>query len=649
MECLEESKEVKTSIILCIGECVNISIDYDLALLSKTIKNTLNDIMIQENILNIPIPNIPIMRADIDVIISMMVKLNSKDRDIIGIMNDFKGLLRNENTERIIGILNVIDFLDVCVENISLLTLLCNNFLIDIKRLDKFSDLTVFIQNTINDKLKMNKKGIVSCGIHHTAMIINNELFTFGGNTHGQLGLGIRYNLGLVQEQDKDLNPNITKPTKVFINDKKQNTITPSVTYVACGGYHTIFIADNRAYACGNNSFGQLGIRVKRRDIKNNDILILGVNGELYNNDMNDTVLEDNITEEDITEDEFAEILENTLDDEMDYLYLYDHCHTYNQDYRSKPVMIKELINCKIVACGTFHSIIYANNSFYSFGRNDRGQLGLGDAMDRHAPERISFFDRCNIRIDDNTKIDISCGELHTYIMIDGRIYVFGDNHYYQLGLGEYPFHMNTYGLHEPLQQHNYESCNSSYDACEICNKNSIINNGIYTNHNILPKYVACGGYHTLLLNNDNRVYCCGQNNRGQLGNHLTVFSRKIVRKINLLEKEEIITMGCGKYHSIVGVKCNLTRDNANDKYKIIVFGDNDYGQLGNDSEYMQSIPLEIEIMQNLQYIACGAYHTVIVADNRVYTFGCNNNGQLGHGHNNSINVPTKLENIILC
>ena len=37
-------------------------------------------------------------------------------------------------------------------------------------------------------------------------------------------------------------------------------------------------------------------------------------------------------------------------------------------------------------------------------------------------------------------------------------------------------------------------------------------------NFSLKVKYLECGGYHTMLITDDNQIFGCGLNDRGQLG-----------------------------------------------------------------------------------------------------------------------------------
>ena len=78
----------------------------------------------------------------------------------------------------------------------------------------------------------------VAVGFHHTAVISGGKLYTFGMNTHGQLGDGTTYHNYC--------------PTEITV-------LRAKVTAVAAGSYHTAVISDGKLFTFGNNAHGQLG------------------------------------------------------------------------------------------------------------------------------------------------------------------------------------------------------------------------------------------------------------------------------------------------------------------------------------------------------------------------------------------------------
>ena len=75
-----------------------------------------------------------------------------------------------------------------------------------------------------------------SCGIAHSLIVTNNEVYAFGDNVHYQCTGKEQY---------------YKKPKKVELN---------GIIKVAAGGAHSLFLSSNhKIYACGLNSCGQVG------------------------------------------------------------------------------------------------------------------------------------------------------------------------------------------------------------------------------------------------------------------------------------------------------------------------------------------------------------------------------------------------------
>merc|ERR1712100_605858 len=80
------------------------------------------------------------------------------------------------------------------------------------------------------------------------------------------------------------------------------------------------------------------------------------------------------------------------------------------------------------IECGINHSLcIDINYDLYVFGNNGFAQLGLGDTKNRNKP--IKHPSLSNI-------IDVSNGGYHTFVKTsNNEIYAFGNNQYSQLGI----------------------------------------------------------------------------------------------------------------------------------------------------------------------------------------------------------------------
>ncbi|XP_019885490.2 secretion-regulating guanine nucleotide exchange factor-like isoform X3 [Camponotus floridanus] len=135
---------------------------------------------------------------------------------------------------------------------------------------------------------------------------------------------------------------------------------------------------------------------------------------------------------------------------------------------------------------------------------------------------------------------------------------------------------------------------------------------------------IVGGAGHTLILDTDGRIYSCGLNDKGQTGNDNTEQRNVLTfEKIHALEHKIVIDVCCGWDSSAA-----LTRDG-----ELYVWGSNRYGQLGLDHIVFPTIsqPHKISIGEKIRCISMGLRHTAIVTENReVYICGANNRGQLG-------------------
>ena len=95
-----------------------------------------------------------------------------------------------------------------------------------------------------------------------------------------------------------------------------------------------------------------------------------------------------------------------------------------------------------------------------------------------------------------------------------------------------------------------------------------------------------------------------------------------------------VISIAGGYLHSVA-----LKSDGT-----VWAWGNNTYGQLGDDSAADKTIPTEIDGISNVSAIASGYYHTIVLkSDGTVWTWGDNSFGQLGNGTNNNSSAPVKV------
>ena len=251
---------------------------------------------------------------------------------------------------------------------------------------------TTFTQITTNvDNIKE-----IYCGAHHTFILKNDgTLWGCGWNNHSQLGLG------------DTTNRNTFTQITTNANDIKS---------VYCGDNHTLILKnDGTLWSTGHNGYGQLGlgdnnnrytftqITTNVNDIKEiycglRHAFILKNNGTLWGcgfNGNGELGLGDTTNR-----NTFTQITTNVND-------------------------IKEIY------CGGSHTFILKNNgTLWGCGYNDHGELGLGDTANRYTFTQITT----NV----NDIKEIYCGYHYALILEnDGTLWGCGKNDYGQLGLGD--------------------------------------------------------------------------------------------------------------------------------------------------------------------------------------------------------------------
>lgn len=250
-------------------------------------------------------------------------------------------------------------------------------------------------------KLENNIYARVKCastGSKHSAIIdVNNNVWTFGNNHSGQLGL-----------EDKN---NRNRPNQI-IGFKAQQ--------VSCGEFHIVIIdMNNNVWTCGSNYVGQLGLN----DRKDRDILtqILGLKAKQVSAGSNHTILID-------LDDNIWTFGENN----------YGQLGLGHTNNIKVPTQIITFISCdgqeikaraKQVSAGHNHTtLIDLEDNAWTFGDSRFGQLGLGEFLIQNSPNKIP-----NLKAK-----QISAGDYHTGLIdTKNNVWMFGCNRSGQLGLDD--------------------------------------------------------------------------------------------------------------------------------------------------------------------------------------------------------------------
>ena len=154
-------------------------------------------------------------------------------------------------------------------------------------------------------------------------------------------------------------------------------------------------------------------------------------------------------------------------------------------------------------------------------------------------------------------------------------------------------------------------------------------------------KPLSTGYSSTCAIASDNRAYCWGSGNNGQLGNGSTADSRVpvAVNMSGALAGKTIKQILAGGDHG-----CVVASDD-----KMYCWGLNNNGELGNNSSVNSSVPVAVNTDgvlagKTIRQMSAGFSSTCAVdSEYNMYCWGYNDNGQLGNNSTNNSRVPARV------
>jgi alpha-tubulin suppressor-like RCC1 family protein len=231
-------------------------------------------------------------------------------------------------------------------------------------------------------------------------------------------------------------------------------------------------------------------------------------------------------------------------------------------------------------------------SSLWVWGWNYYGELGTDNTVPVSSPVQTI----CG----GNNWAAVACGYGHTAaIKYDGTLWLWGENYSGELGVNDAVWHSS------PLQT--------------VCGGNNWSS-------------VSCGATHTGAVKTDGTLWLWGENYSGQLGDNSTDDKSSPVQTVMGGNDWKQVT--CGYAHTLA-VKVDGT---------LWVWGINYRGQLGtNDTTYVSSPVQTIAGGTNWFQAHAGYTHSVAIKkDGTLWTWGGNNNGQLGNGTTNNSSSPAQ-------
>ena len=268
------------------------------------------------------------------------------------------------------------------------------------------------------------------------------------------------------------------------------------------------------------------------------------------------------------------------------------------------------------VALGTNHTCgITIDNNLWCWGENTRGQLGVGDFVNRTSPTQVKVAKDESLTDKFFTDVlSISLGSSHTCaIKLDHTLWCWGLNYYGQLGLGNSGTGTNQYSPRQvKISEDEFLTDVSS---------------------------VSLGEFHTCALKTDGTLWCWGRNYYGQLGlgnNDDKTYPTQVTGLTN------ISSINLGRRYS-----CVVKKDGT-----LWCWGQNEDYQLGIGNNTNQNLPKQVKASENenefltdVSSVSLGEVHTCVnKTDGTLWCWGFNAHGQLGIGSTTAQPFPTQVK-----
>lgn len=310
----------------------------------------------------------------------------------------------------------------------------------------------------------------------------------------------------------------------------------------------------------------------------------------------------------------------------------------------SKPVLVSK----KIVAysAGADHAAAIDDQGvLYTWGNNDKGQLGTGDTTSRKKPTKVKL---------DTDAVNVWCGDKVTLVQTsDNNVYGFGDNSGNMLGFKTRSAVLKTPTINEYLSGDTIDKIvfsdgfalalirgavwgwgkNASNRLC-ACDKNveyaqqldDSISSGIVD--------IAAGANHCFAVSTGGELYGWGSNTFRQLGTDSISRVAETPTLIEILDNKKnvlgIVRIASNGNHTLAA-----TSDGA-----VWGWGENNSGELGSESGRIKT-PAKVTISGD-EVFTSSNFSAVLDSDD-LYMSGSNDKGQQGNGSTKSVYSFSKL------
>jgi alpha-tubulin suppressor-like RCC1 family protein len=279
-------------------------------------------------------------------------------------------------------------------------------------------------------------------------------------------------------------------------------------------------------------------------------------------------------------------------------------------NYNTATTSVSVTVNQALISSGFSHTLYLGAGAttVTAWGVNSDGRLGVGDTNSPVNWARAVQGIPTNVTIS-----SLAAGGTHSLILAGGQVYAAGSNRFGQLGQGA------------------VNEASSKFTPVVLPSIASST-----------PVAVAAGGNHSLIVTADGKVFACGDNTYGQLGNSELTSSPTWIE----VTFEDPITGLSPEIVSVVaGADHNLAVDEGGGVW---VWGRNNYGQLGKGTRTTaERTPSKLTGVTARSGAAGFSHSLILTTGGEVFGFGRNNSGQAGQVATTSfVTTPTLISGL---
>lgn len=314
-----------------------------------------------------------------------------------------------------------------------------------------------------------------------------------------------------------------------------------------------------------------------------------------------------------------------------------------NKNNSDRPVLVAGALAGKTITAistSSYSSCAIADGNVYCWGRNNAGQLGIGNnTAEPSTPTQVSTG---VIPSGQATKLSTSgAGAENTCAIANGDAYCWGNGDYGQLGVGARSSTPTAVPNNNPYFSTSPVAVLKETGALAGKTVTAISTDAAWTNGQTAYGHVCAIA--------SGKAYCWGSNRWGQVGHNPSPSSNYAIRPSAV----ETTVMSAPVTEIAVGALHTCAISNS----KVYCWGGNGYGQLGNGSygsanasttpvavAEQEGVFLKNGVSQTVSGLGGGFNRGCGVANAKTYCWGNNSDGQIGDGTSGNIDSADTIK-----